>query len=142
MPRDRMVHVWGALGSRSAVIFDIENDGDLDIITNEFNDGPMVLVSDLSASKKDLNFLKVRLIGTTSSTSGLGATVKITAGDDTYTQVNDGKSGYLSQSLMPLYFGLADHKKVKDIRVEWPSGKTQRIKKPRINTLLEIREPN
>ena len=42
------VTVWGARGTRSAVIFDLDGDGDLDIVTNEFNAAPMVLVSNLS----------------------------------------------------------------------------------------------
>jgi hypothetical protein len=29
--------IWGARGTRSAVIFDLDGDGDLDIVTNEFN---------------------------------------------------------------------------------------------------------
>ena len=36
------VTVWGARGTRSAVIFDVDGDGDLDIVTNEFNAPPMV----------------------------------------------------------------------------------------------------
>ena len=42
------VAVWGARGTRSAVIFDVDGDGDLDIVTNEFNTAPMVLVSNLT----------------------------------------------------------------------------------------------
>ncbi len=40
--------IWGARGSRSAAIFDVDGDGDLDIVTNEFNAAPMVLLSNLS----------------------------------------------------------------------------------------------
>ena len=42
------VAMWGARGTRSAVIFDLDGDGDLDIVTNEFNAAPMVLVSNLT----------------------------------------------------------------------------------------------
>ena len=42
------IEVWGAVGSRSSVIFDLDNDGDLDIVTNEFNGEPMVLTSYLA----------------------------------------------------------------------------------------------
>ncbi|MEE8146385.1 MAG: FG-GAP-like repeat-containing protein, partial [Longimicrobiales bacterium] len=45
------VVVWGAVGSRSSVIFDLDDDGDLDIVTLEFGDAPMVLISDLAQRK-------------------------------------------------------------------------------------------
>ncbi|MCE9583495.1 MAG: FG-GAP-like repeat-containing protein [Planctomycetes bacterium] len=60
--------VWAALSTRSSAIFDIDDDGDLDIVTGEWNAMPQVLVSDLS-SKKTVHFLKVRLTGTKSNRS-------------------------------------------------------------------------
>ena len=71
--------IWGARGTRSAVIFDVDGDGDLDIVTNEFNAAPMVLVSNLT-EKTRVHYVAVKLIGTTSNRDGLGAVVKVTAG--------------------------------------------------------------
>ena len=65
--------------------------------TNEMNDRPMILVSDLAARRK-IHFLKVRLIGTASNRDGLGATVRVVAGGRTYTHYRDGKSGYLRKA--------------------------------------------
>ena len=139
--RSGTVVVWGALGSRSAAILDLDDDGDLDIVTNDFNSEPMVLISNLSAKKQNLSFLKVELIGTTSNRSGLGATVKVRAGTQTYTKVHDGQSGYLSQSLYPLYFGLGDAEVVDQIAVRWPSGREQIVSGPiATNSLIEVRE--
>jgi hypothetical protein len=120
------VEVWAALGSRSSAVFDLENDGDLDIVTNEFNDIPMVLVSNLTA-KRDVRFLKITLQGTQSNRDGLGAVVQVTTDSHTYTKVNDGVSGYLSHSVLPLYYGLANGEKLKGIEVRWPSGGTQKV---------------
>jgi len=132
--------VWGALGSRSSAIFDLDNDGDLDIVTNDFNSAPMVLVSNLT-EKKEIHFLKVNLVGATSNKSGIGATVKVSAGGQTYTRYHDGKSGYLSQSLIPIYFGLGDAVAVDRIEVLWPSGKRQVEEGPiKTNTLIELKE--
>ncbi len=136
------VEVWGALGSRSSVVFDLDDDGDLDVVTNEFNSGPMVLVSDLS-EKKTIRYLKLKLLGTSSNRSGIGAKVVVTAGGARYTRVNDGKSGYLSQSDYPLYFGLGDAASVDRIQVFWPSGREQTLEGPlEPNRLLEVREPS
>ena len=136
-----VVEVWGSLASRSSAIFDLDEDGDLDIVTNEFNDGPMVLVSDLS-ERKPIRFLKVKLSGRASNRSGIGARVAVSAGGGKYTKVNDGKSGYLSQSDLPLYFGLGDAGTIESVDVLWPSGKEQKLQGPiENNRLLEIREP-
>ena len=137
------VEVWGALGSRSSAIFDIDNDGDLDVVTNEFHDGPMVLTSDLSKKKK-INRLMVQLIGKGqggANRNGLGAVVTVQAGGRKYTKVNDGVSGYLSHSLIPLYFGLGDTDKVDLVTVKWPSGKLQKIREVDVNLTLKIVEP-
>jgi hypothetical protein len=126
--------------SRSSAIFDLDNDGDLDVITNELDDRPQVFVSNLAA-KKQIHFLKVKLIGTRSNRDGLGSTVKVQAGGKTFTQYHDGKSGYLSQSSLPLYFGLGDSSKVESVQITWPSGKTQRVEgEVTSNTLLSITE--
>ena len=137
-PRD--VTVMAARGSRSAAIVDLDADGDLDIVTNEFNARPMVLVSNL-AEKRKIRYLNVKLIGTASNRSGLGAVVRVTAGGRTYTKAHDGKSGYLSQSLYPLYFGLGDATAVDRVEVSWPSGKTQTERGPiSANSLIEVAE--
>ena len=134
------VEVWGALGSRSSAIFDLDQDGDLDIVTNDFNSEPMVLVSNLS-DQKPLHYLKLKLIGNKSNRDGLGAKVTVTTDSQTLTQYYDGKSGYLAQSQYPLYFGLGDTTNVKQIEVQWPSGKTQVIAGPlKANQLLRIEE--
>ena len=75
----------------------------------------MILISNLAQRKEPLHFLKVELIGTESNRGGLGAKVKVSAGSQTYTKVQDAKSGYLSQSLFPLYFGLGDSATVEQI---------------------------
>ena len=133
--------IWGARGSRSAAIFDVDGDGDLDIVTNEFNAAPMVLMSNLS-EKTRVRYVAVRLTGTTSNRNGLGAVVKVTAGASTYTKVMDGNSGYLSHSLSPLYFGLGASDAVDRIEVAWPSGKKQIVQAPiKIDSVVEVREP-
>ena len=136
-----LVTVWGARGSRAAAIFDLDGDGDLDIVTNDFNTAPMVLVSNLS-ERTAVHYLEVHLSGTTSNRSGLGAIVKVTAGGSTYTKVMDGNSGYLSHSVYPLYFGLGAATSVTRVEVLWPSGKRQTIAAPiKMNARLEVQEP-
>jgi hypothetical protein len=122
-------------------MLDIEGDGDLDIVTNELNDGPMVLVSDLSARKR-IHWLNVALVGTSSNRDGLGAVVRVHAGGRVYTKAVDGKSGYLSQSVLPLYFGLGDAAGVDRVEVAWPSGRKQAVTRGlRADDTVRITEP-
>jgi hypothetical protein len=138
--RTGKLKVRGPASSRSSALFDVDDDGALDIVINEFNGPPQVLISNL-AQKKRIHFLKVKLIGASSNRDGLGATVKVQAGGKTYTQFHDGKSGYLSQSLIPLYFGLGEAANVDRVEVRWPSGIRQLLAKDiAINSLLIIPE--
>lgn len=133
--------VTGALGSRSSVIFDLEEDGDLDVVTNEFNSPPQVLVSDL-AQKADPQHVVIDLRGTRSNRDGLGALVRVHAGDRVLTRHHDGKSGYLAQSSLPLWVGLGKAESVAKIEVEWPSGATQVVPGPIASgETVEIVEP-
>ena len=138
--RSGKIEIWGTLGTRSSAIFDLDEDGDLDIVTSEFGARPQVLISDL-AQRHEIAYLKIELEGRESNRDGLGAVVQVKAGDQTYTQTYDGKSGYLSQSSLPLYFGLGKAEKVDRIEIRWPSGRTQTLTEGLpINDLLWVRE--
>jgi len=68
--------------------------------------------------------------------------VRVTAGGQTYTKYNDGKSGYLSQSDLPMYFGLGDSTGIERVDVQWPSGQVQTLSKQlKENQVLVISEP-
>ena len=133
--------VRGSLASRSSAIFDLDNDGDLDIVTSENSDRPQVLISNLS-TRRQIHFLKVKLVGTVSNRQGLGALVQLRAAGRVHTQFNDGKTGYLSQGDIPLYFGLDSATNVEEINVRWPSGQRSSITNlSSINRQIVITEP-
>jgi hypothetical protein len=139
--RSGKITVMAPLGSRSSVIFDLDQDGDLDLVTNDFNSEPQVLISNL-AQRRAVHWLGVALTGTMSNRNGLGATVRVSAGGRVLTQWNDGKSGYLSQSVLPLYFGLGDATTVDRVEVDWPSGRKQIVTAGLTpNTTLRVTEP-
>jgi len=117
------------LGCRSSILVDLDGDGDQDLVTNDFNSPAQVLLSDLS-DKRPVHYLKLALRGTKSNRQGLGAVVRVHVGSRVLTRQVDGKSGYLSQSDVPLYVGLgaADH--ADRIEITWPSGIEQAIPGP------------
>ena len=84
-----------------------------------------------------MNYLKVDLIGINSNANGIGSTVKVYSGGEVYTKFMDGKSGYLSQSILPLYFGLGESAEVEKIEIYWTSGAHQTVSGP-VETNLSI----
>ncbi len=135
------VALWDAPVTRAAAVFDIDDDGDLDIFAREWAWRPQVLISNLSDRKPDLSYLKIRLTGTKSNRDGFGARVTVRAGSARILQLWDGRTGYLSQGVVPLYFGLGSAQRADAVEVVWPSGTRQVVTDgiPR-NGLLEIRE--
>jgi hypothetical protein len=133
--------VESSLSTRSAVIVDLDGDGDLDVATNEFDDVPQILISNLS-EQTPVHFLKIQPIGSKSNRDALGAVVRVKAGGRQLSRYGHGKSGYLAQSSLPLYFGLSNADHAEEIQVLWPSGRQQILTTgiPK-NGLLVLREP-
>ena len=124
-----------------AVVFDLDDDGDLDIVTTNYGDLPQVFLSDLS-QRGQVHFLKVTLVGRRSNRDGIGAVVAVQADGHTQTLVRDGKTGYLAQGVMPLYVGLGNASQADSIAVRWPSGRQQTVRGPlKSGTVVTIREP-
>ena len=81
------------------------------------------------------------LVGRRSNRDGLGAQVAVVSGGRRQVQVHDGKSGYLAQSALPLYFGLGAAETVERVEVRWPSGTVQSVPGPiRPGQRLEVVE--
>jgi hypothetical protein len=134
--------LMGSLGTRSAAMVDLDGDGDLDIVTNEFNSRPQVLISDLAA-RHPVHWLAIRFQGKRSNREGIGAAVTVVLADGRrIRKVMDGKSGYLSQSDLPLYFGLGDAPEAASVEVRWPDGAVQKVSGPiKSGQRLQIAEP-
>jgi enediyne biosynthesis protein E4 len=104
---------------RGAAFGDFDNDGDADVLITT-NNGPAFLYR--VDSPPDAHSLRVKLHGTKSNRDGIGARVRVFAGSDKYWRVVKTGSSYLSQSELPLTFGLGAHTRADRLVVEWPSG--------------------
>ncbi len=104
---------------------DFDRDGDLDILMTT-NNGPASLFrNDQVAGNHSIRF---HLSGTKSNRDAIGATVRIFADGQSQSRVVRGGSSYLSQSELPLTFGLGKRDKIDRVVIEWPSGRTEEYK--------------
>jgi hypothetical protein len=134
------LEVMRAASDRSSVLYDLDGDGDLDLVVSQFDGPAKIYLSDI-AQRHPIHWLKVSLRGSQSNRDGLGAEVTVKLPDQSeILKVNEGKRGYLAQSLIPLYFGLGKNETA-DISVKWPSGKTQVLKDVGDRKILEVQEP-
>ena len=125
---------------RGMAIGDFDNDGDLDVLVNCINDFPQLLRCD---TRRRFNWIKVKVIGTKSNRTGIGARVICTAEIDgkPRRQMDEVRSGggYVSQSDLRIHFGLAGALSAA-IEVRWPSGMVDQVSVPRVNRIVTIVE--
>jgi hypothetical protein len=112
---------------RGAAYADINNDGRLDLLLSA-NGGPAYLFrNEAQGAAASNQSLRIKLIGTKSNRDGIGATVRLSAGGETQTQMLRSGSSYLSASELVLTFGLARNDKADAIEISWPSGQIDRL---------------
>jgi hypothetical protein len=129
-----------AIVGRGAAYGDIDNDGDLDLLLTS-NNGPSRLLRNDNANQND--FVRVKTIGTRSNRDGIGARVTVIAkGKERMSRLVKSGSSYLSQSELPLTFGLGAPGVLKTLTIEivWPGGLKESISGIKPNQLVTVRE--
>jgi tetratricopeptide (TPR) repeat protein len=107
------------LVGRGAAYADYDGDGDLDILVSQ-NQGPAILFR--NDTPRQTHYLRVQLQGTTSNRSGLGAEVRVYAGEQVRRQMLRSGRSYYSQHEFPLTFGLGQERHATRVEITWPSG--------------------
>ena len=131
---------------RGSVVFDIENDGDPDLLVvnqKAVYDYPTPSVSKLyrNDSAAHGNWLKVSLSGHFAESNGIGSRVTVVAGGKRMIrEIDGGSSSHLSQNSVIAHFGLGSATTVDSVIVTWTGGKKQVLTNQKINTLLRIEE--
>jgi hypothetical protein len=110
--------------SRGCAFGDFDNDGNVDIVIFNMSEPPSLLRNE---NRSGNHWLNVKLVGTRSNRSAIGARVAVTAGG--HRQIREVLSGssYISQSDLRQHFGLGQARRVDQIEVRWPSGHVERV---------------
>jgi len=123
--------------SRGSCTGDFDNDGDQDLLIQNLNDRPRLLLNNRGNKH---NWLLINLIGTKSNRDAIGSRINLKANQIVQTRWKRSNSGYLSQGDFRIHFGLGKAAKVDQIEIHWPSGNIQTLKNIDVNQILTIEE--
>lgn len=129
--------------SRSAVYLDYDQDGDLDIVMNNYHEAAVVYQN--NSEKFGNNWLKIKLVGSPKNKVNLDAIgarmiVTTSAGEKVWREIN-GSIGYMSVHPKTKHFGVGASEQV-DIKIIWPNGKVQYKYKVKVNQQITVLYPS
>jgi hypothetical protein len=123
--------------ARGAAHADFDHDGDQDILVST-NNGPACLYRNDGGNRN--HWLNVRLVGSKSNRSGLGAVVRVQSASGKQSDMMRSGGSYCSQSDLALTFGLGKDDRIASLEIDWPSGAHQKLSDLAANQFLTISE--
>jgi enediyne biosynthesis protein E4 len=132
---------WGVkepVLSNGAAYGDLDNDGDLDIVTNNMDEAAGIYIN--HAERLANNFLKIRLIGKGKNTFGIGTKVTLYFADKLMTRTIAVSRGFQSSVEPLLHFGLGQIHKIDSVVVEWSDGELSNLSDVAVNQTLTLHQ--
>ncbi|HZE69698.1 MAG TPA: CRTAC1 family protein [Pyrinomonadaceae bacterium] len=128
--------------SRGCAFGDFDNDGDIDVLVMNMNEPPSLLRNEYinKQSQRTNNWLQVKLIGTKSNRSAIGARVQVKSSVRVQVQEVTSQSSYYSHNDLRLHFGMGLNQKAVQMEIRWPNGQTETVKDVAVNQTVRIRE--
>jgi len=140
-----MTNDWGfdqPSFSSGAAYADLNNNGRLDLIISNLNMPPFIYKNNTPLDDKTANYLKIRLIGDTQNTTGIGSKVILYKNDELFYQEQMPTRGFQSSVDHVIHFGLGEINKLDSLLVIWPDDRYEIIIDIDANQLLELKQLN
>jgi len=125
------------IAGRGLATADYDNDGDIDVVTNNRGDYPSLLRNDGGNSN---HWLTIQLIGTKSNRDGTGASLKLISEGFVHVEQAKGGGSYMSASDPRIHFGLGKQTKIESLEITWPSGQVDRLSNVPIDQIIAVKE--
>jgi hypothetical protein len=122
---------------RGAAFADFDNDGDIDVVVNNMNAPPDLFRLDLRAGA---HWTTIKLVGTRSNRSAIGARVRLFAADGVQVQEVRGGGSYYSQNDPRVHFGLGQTARIDRVEIRWPNGRAEQWKEVAIDRIVTLEE--
>jgi len=129
--------VFKPIVGRGSAFADIDGDGDPDVVLTQIN-GPALLLRNDQQLRH--HWIRFKLAGTRCNREAIGAWARVRANGRTFWRQVMPTRGYLSQSELPVTFGLGSADRIDEAIVNWPGGSTQRIDSLRLNEVNLIQQ--
>jgi len=128
--------------SYGAAFVDLDNDGDLDYVTNNLNDVAFVYKNTTSEKHKgSANYLRLILHGTRENPEAFGAKIELWSEGSYQFQEHFLSRGYISSVDPVVHFGLGSRKQIDSVKITWPSsGKLSLLGPLEVNQVIEVEE--
>jgi len=123
------------LAGRGSATADVDGDGDLDLLLTQVGRPPVLLRNDQELGN---HWLRLNLTDSGSNWQAIGARVELQAGGITQIRQVMPTRSYLSQSELPLTFGLGQIEEVEELTIIWPDGTVQAVSEIAVDTQMTI----
>ena len=134
---DSGADLFAPIVGRGSAFADIDGDGDLDVVMTQIGGPPRLFRNEQRLGHR---WVRIRLQGVQQNREGIGAWLRLLAGGRQYWRQVMPFRGYLSQSELPVTFGLGKIAEVERLEIIWPGGRKQIIEDLPLERTIEIRE--